>query len=186
LYANENNNWMPPHLETMILPGGARIYPKWYAWIAPYITSWNGTDPANTPMDKVFYCPANPRPYDPSLTYYGSIGKSDYSYGYNSRFLTSNKNSTFANQPPIPRSSVKLPTKLVLVTDIPNDNGGTREESDMYQLKKDWIHPNSLTIATRHSEGSNILFLDGHIELRKGSDILGSNYYGGNWSPYAQ
>ncbi len=183
-YADEHNNWLPPHLETVTLPGGKRVYPKWNAWIAPYITGWDGSDPVETPMDRVFYCPANPKPYDPELTYYSGVGKSDYSYGYNSRFLTSQKVNTFVNQLPMRRTSVPLKSKLVLVTDIPNAVSGVRREPGLRELRDGWLHPSALTIATWHSGGSNILFLDGHVELRRATDILGSNYDAGNWTPY--
>lgn len=186
-YANEHNNWMPPHLETVTMPGGARVYPKWYAWIAPYMTSWDGKNPTTTPMDKVFYCPSNPRPYDPAMTYYGPLGKSDFSYGYNARFLTSQKNNGFTAQLPMRRTSVLQPARLVLVTDIPNqDATGERSVEGWRQIKAGWLHPSATTIADWHNQGSNILFLDGHLESRRGDDILGKNYDPGNWNPYTQ
>ncbi len=183
-YANDHNNWMPPHLETVTKPDKTRIYPLWYAWIAPYITAWDGTNYETTPIDKIFYCPANAYPYDRSLTYYGPLGGSDHSYGYVYRFLTSQKNGNFVNMPPIPRSQVKEPSKMALVVDIPNIDGGVRREPGLREVKTGWIHPAATTVSTRHRGGSNILFLDGHLEWRAGSDILGENYDARNWNPY--
>lgn len=189
LYSYDHDNWMPPHLETFTYPGGGRVYPLWYFWISHYITGTVVTDPERTPMDKVFHCPANPKPYDPVITYYArSMGNGDYSYGYLHRFLTSKKDTSFVNMLPMKRTAVPDPSSLVLIADIPNRVNDRRvyEVEGGHRLKAGWMHPAADTIGGTHNGAANILYLDGRVEQRKVEDIMGVNYSPGNWCPYYQ
>lgn len=189
LYSYEHDNWMPPHLETFTYSGGGRVYPLWYYWISQYITGQAVTDPERTPMDKVFHCPGNPKAYDPVITYYArNMGNGDYSYGYLYRFLTSKRETSYANMLPMRRTQVPDPSSLILVADIPNLVGGRRvhEVEGVRRLNAGWMHPSVETIGGNHGGAANILYLDGRVEQRKVEDIMGTNYEPGNWCPYYQ
>lgn len=189
LYSYDHDHWMPPHLETFIYPDGGRVYPMWYFWVSPYITGTIVTDPERTPMDKVFHCPANPKPYDSAVTYYArDLGKGDYSYGYLYRFLTSKKGTSYVNMLPMRRTLVPDPASLILIADIPNRVDGLRtyEAEGARKLNAGWMHPSVERIGGTHNGAANILYLDGRVEQRKVADIMGENYHAGNWCPYYQ
>jgi len=180
LYANDHNGGYPPHWGIGF--NGENL--AWYGHIAPYITGWRGESPGY--MSKIFYCPANPRPFNARQTYISSADNLDQSYGYNYQYLSSNP-----QWPSRRKINFQNMGEIVLAADIPtlgdtNDIVPFPEELESIRLYPAMApdRVNGLkAISQRHSGGCHILFLDGSVQWRNSRDFLGKDFKKRNWVP---
>jgi prepilin-type processing-associated H-X9-DG protein/prepilin-type N-terminal cleavage/methylation domain-containing protein len=166
-YTAENNGFFPPHWGS-----DNRADWAWYGFVAPYITEWNGD--LTAPMSKVFHCPANPRPYNPTQNYQSLASNVDQSYGFNL-----NLSSNFQMYSPYRKQTLAKQSKLVVVTDIP----ALGTTTDQVTSPNAQFYPVDGRVSKRHAGSANFLFVDGHVESRNTKDFLGADFDIENWVP---
>lgn len=166
-YNAENNGFFPPHFGS-----DNRADWAWYGYIAPYITDWNGEPTAS--MSKVFHCPANPRPYNPSQNYQSLASNADQSYG-----LNLNLSSNYQMYSPYRKQTLARQAKLVVVADIP----ALGTSNDQVISPSAQFYPVDGRVSKRHAGAANFLFVDGHVESRNTKDFLGADFDIENWVP---
>jgi len=166
-YSAEHNGYFPPHWGS-----NDRMDLAWYGFVAPYITDWD--ESPNAPMSKVFHCPSNPRPYNPTQNYQSLASNTDQSYGFNL-----NLSSNFQMYSPYRKQVLAKQAKLVVVADIPA-LGDTKDEVNSPSAA---FYPVAGVVSKRHSGAANFLFVDGHVENRNTRDFMGADFDTENWVP---
>lgn len=136
------------------LPGPGASGREWAAQIAPYV--------GNT---QIFSCPSDTRSgVEPSI---GGAGLAPLSFGWNSLYID---DSHFGFRNPdgsgVSLSSVSLPTETIAIFDYDNRNAPNEAQvSTVDQL--DTGPATSTRVASRHMQGFNTLYADGHVKYRK-------------------
>lgn len=199
-YAADHNGWLPPHHGNTYEDRTRETAMIWHGHVAPYVTAWDGSNLASTPIDKVFRCPSSPVPYNAKSTYESTSDPSrwEYSYGFNFSRLGSRYDPSSGLDPSEALAysttlrRLSFPSRLVLVADIPNSQpNGTFSTDDAAPIPETndgfmGLYPyvaNGKVVSKRHLNGANFLFADGHVEYRKVDDILGRNFEVRNWNP---
>lgn len=178
-YNAENSGGFPPHW------GGdqdGKVL-AWYGFVAPYIVDWKGP---GQPMDKIFRCPSNPRPYNAGINYLSETKNVDQSYGYNYYYLTGNPSWALKYRAP----AIANKTKFVLVGDIPTfgdakdvvNFGGSMPGLRLYPAATAGYDA-LMGVSKRHSAGANFLFLDGHVEHQRSQSFARDDFKNVNWIP---
>jgi len=113
------------------------------------------------PSDKKFNNFYNKGMAGETPSYYLKCGKDNPSYGYN-RCLSSSQEYWRFNKT---YSLVKSPSRKLMFADSLHSGEAPRTSQQSDQLNV----PN--VVAPRHNKGANILFVDGHVETRRGADL---------------
>lgn len=178
-YNGENNGSFPPHWGAD--QNGDVL--AWYGFVAPYIVDWKKP---TQPMDKIFHCPSNPRPYNTSMNYLSETKNVDQSYGYNYYYLTSNPSWALKYR----AAAIANKTKFVLVGDIPTfgDNNDIVPFGGSFSGLR--LYPSAtasygalMGVSKRHGKGANFLFLDGHVEHQNSQSFARDKFNNVNWIP---
>ncbi len=174
-YCQENEGRFPPHW------GGKDGFGfSWYGFIAPYCTDWDG-DP-NASMSKIFYCPANPRPFLLKQNYQSLDSNSDQSYGYNFSSISTNP-MLYA---PYRRQAIGRRSQFVIVADIPTSGDPKDIVAFPGSAPNTPLYPATAMVSKRHAGSAGFLFLDGHAERLNTTDFLGKDFDVNNWVPVTE
>ncbi|MCC6423854.1 MAG: DUF1559 domain-containing protein [Phycisphaerales bacterium] len=164
MYANANRDVFPPtYWESTWWWNGHTTYTSiWAAFIGKYV-GWN-EDSVNFILPKLFICPS----YEPAIDVNWASTAPNWanvSYGYNYLKL----GITMWTPIPTKRTSIRRPADKILLADSGYSPlyppGGiiilSADTSQGYLLSK------------RHNNGSNILFIDGHVDLHSYDEMHG-------------
>ena len=183
LYNQDYRGYYPPHLGSYSTQEGYRTL-VWYGHIATYVAGWDQS--ANSPMGRVFYCPANKLADPNSATTYISTADAtaarNYSYGFNYAKL-----SSMAGYANVKSTAIGNKSSLVILSEIkdfqsPEDGTPFSLAGVAYQtnLKQ---YPGDRNLSTRHGGSSNFAFADGHIESRPTKEFINTQFDIRNWVP---
>jgi len=115
----------------------------------------------NCPSDKLFN-----KTYNEGLAGEGNVGynltysRNNPSYGYNFKLGASELSYTWTY------SQVKTPSRKLMFADTLHKGDGVRTDYPSAQIGSP-----KKALAARHNNGSNILFVDGHVEALKGAEL---------------
>jgi len=167
MYTNDNVDYLPGSAR---YPGGPVLYmgnksSGGTAASAEKLASYTG---------KAFYCPtdANPSLYQSSLDGFKWDFKLSYGYNYNYTASPSlNQCLQDANGWGIKLNQVKSPGKMIMLADSGRTEfNPTMTSSSMINWQIAFQH----RISMRHSGGSNILFVAGHVKMLPFSKVAGN------------
>jgi prepilin-type N-terminal cleavage/methylation domain-containing protein/prepilin-type processing-associated H-X9-DG protein len=136
----------------------------WHGRLAEYL-GWqpvNAANPGPNKIDPIFDCPADERNGLPSRAQRGYLSRTgndwDLSYGYNYLHYGT-YNSAYIS--PHRQADVGNHSERILLGDSCDSGVDTAFTQGSPII--DWYQPTVYPISTRHSQGSNLLFLDGHV-----------------------
>ncbi|MHC4873970.1 MAG: prepilin-type N-terminal cleavage/methylation domain-containing protein [Planctomycetota bacterium] len=161
-YVDENNNYYYPLYDTMPTQTSAGSI-IWTGFVACQ-TGWDGKD-RNDSQDKLFDCPVKINSdLGPALTYASTADNwANQSFGYNYLYFDASISGVKS------QTSMSRPSATFYIAD---------SEAGLYiknGLASD--HP----ISSRHNDGANLLFVDGHVERKQYDDVQGINHL---WDPF--
>jgi prepilin-type N-terminal cleavage/methylation domain-containing protein/prepilin-type processing-associated H-X9-DG protein len=126
------------------------FYPKWFEVLYDYAEnisvlecpSWKGWDGFRTVTTDIFV----------------QSSKKDWlPYGYNYEYLGRYHKTTPASNYFIKLSQIKNPASMIMIADSDEHGDGNRDDIITRQVYK---------VGQRHNGGSNVLFVDGHVDWR--------------------
>ena len=184
-YSSDNNDFVMP--QSLSVPPGAHEYNMQWSYynkaypgrfLGPYLklrssSFIGGLDSSNYhgTVESNMLCPTFA---GMSFTERGSVLKSVFGYGMNSRFMGHDMTYTFYKHGKLP-----YPSSLLYIAE-----SLTAPKVNASSLGK-WINADSnwSDVHFLHNKSANILFVDGHVENRKRRGFP-SNHYGKVWMPY--
>lgn len=144
----------------------------WHGRIAEYL-GWRPVSAANSgtgKIDPMFDCPTDERNGLPTRATRGylSLTGNDYdlSYGYNYTHFGV-YDSLYIS--PHRQAQITRLSEMILIADSRDSGSGTAFTEGTLYL--DWYQPSLYPMGTRHSQGGNLLYLDGHVSHRATSEI---------------
>ncbi len=99
--------------------------------------------------ERIFICPSDAAPLDMSWSYLGTGYNKGSSYGFNDRVITVPVMTPLTPNPPKALSAINQASKTTLMYDALNTKAGYLGQT---------------YCATRHLEGGNVLYCDGHVK----------------------